>query len=94
MSQRGELFSAGGRRAACPAGDGSDWGIRNRVRVLRLRRGWTQAELARRVGVDRAYINRVERNRQQPGRRTMVKLAEVFSCSLDDMFYFVQRRDD
>lgn len=36
-----------------------------RVREARLRRGWTQAELARRAGVRRATINSLESGRRQ-----------------------------
>lgn len=58
----------------------------NKIKILREKAGLTQAELSRKIGVERAYISRIERNKQQPGLETAIKLAQVFNCKIDDLF--------
>lgn len=43
--------------------------------VLRERMGITQAELARRAGVDRAFLNGIERGKRSPTVPALVKIA-------------------
>ena len=61
-------------------------GIRNRVKELRLERGWTQQELADAVGVSRQSINSIERNRYVPSLLLALTFARVFALSTDDLF--------
>ena len=60
--------------------------VRNHVRELRARRGWTQQELARAVGVSRQSINSIERNRYVPSLPLALRFARVFGCATDDLF--------
>ncbi|HZR28215.1 MAG TPA: helix-turn-helix transcriptional regulator [Terriglobales bacterium] len=43
-----------------------DFTIQNRVKELRIHRGWTQQQLAETVGGSRQSINSIERNRYLP----------------------------
>jgi len=61
-------------------------GIRNRVKELRIERGWTQAELAEAVGVSRQSINSIERERYVPSLLLALTFARVFDCSTDEIF--------
>jgi putative transcriptional regulator len=61
-------------------------GIRNRVKELRVERGWTQAELADAVGVSRQSINSIERERYVPSLLLALTFARVFNCSTDEIF--------
>jgi putative transcriptional regulator len=61
-------------------------GIRNRVKELRARRGWTQAQLAEAVGVSRQSVNSIERERYVPSLPLALTLARVFDCPTDDIF--------
>jgi len=61
-------------------------GIQNRVRELRLERGWTQQQLADSVGVSRQSINSIERNRYVPSLPLALTFARVFGCATDDIF--------
>jgi putative transcriptional regulator len=61
-------------------------GIRNRVKELRLERGWTQAELADAVGVSRQSINSIERERYVPSLPLALIFARVFDCPTDEIF--------
>ena len=58
----------------------------NRVRDLRLERGWTQQQLADAVGVSRQSINSIECNRYVPSLPLALAFAKVFRCPTDDIF--------
>ncbi len=60
--------------------------IHNRVKELRIERGWTQQQLAETVGVSRQSINSIERNRYIPSLLLALTFARVFGCSTDDIF--------
>ena len=60
--------------------------VQNRVKELRMERGWTQQELADAVGVSRQSINSIERNRYVPSLLLALTFARVFRCSTDDIF--------
>ena len=60
--------------------------IRNRVRELRIGKGWTQQQLAEAVGVSRQSINSIECNRYVPSLPLALTFARVFECSTDDLF--------
>jgi putative transcriptional regulator len=60
--------------------------VKNRIKEFRGERGWTQQELAEKVGVSRQSINSIERNRYVPSLPLALTFARVFSCSTDDLF--------
>jgi putative transcriptional regulator len=60
--------------------------IRNRVKELRIERGWTQAELADAVGVSRQSINSIERERYVPSLALALTFARVFKYPTDKIF--------
>jgi putative transcriptional regulator len=60
--------------------------IRNRVRELRLERGWTQQQLADTVGVSRQSINSIECDRYVPSLELALTFARVFARSTDSIF--------
>ena len=51
------------------------------LRAARLACGWTQADLAKRLGVSKGYISRLEGGRARPAKSTVLRLAEV--CGTD-----------
>src|SRR5271168_3329364 len=57
-----------------------------RVRGERVRRGWSQAELARRVGISRAAVSAIEIDRLSPSVTAALALAECFGCTVEDLF--------
>lgn len=61
-------------------------GLKNRLKVLRAERDWTQAELAERVGVTRKTINTVERGVFVPSTVLALKLARAFDVRVEDIF--------
>ena len=58
----------------------------NRVKELRVARGWTQEELASATGVSRQSINSIERNRYVPSLPLALTFARVFECGTDEIF--------
>jgi len=60
--------------------------ILNRVKELRVGRGWTQEQLADAVGVSRQSINSIERDRYVPSLPLALTFARVFGCSTDKIF--------
>ena len=58
----------------------------NRVKELRMDRGWTQEQLAKAVGVSRQSINSIERNRYVPSLPLALTFARVFACPTDQIF--------
>ena len=66
--------------------------VQNRVKELRIERGWTQQELADRVGVSRQSINSIERQRYEPSLTLALKFAQVFKRPTDEIFTLGGRR--
>lgn len=54
-----------------------------RLRALRTERGWTQAELGKKVGMDGSGIRGYELKLHHPPLMTLQKLADVFGVSVD-----------
>ncbi|HEY3964139.1 MAG TPA: helix-turn-helix domain-containing protein, partial [Planctomycetaceae bacterium] len=60
--------------------------LRNNVKTLRMARGWSQAELARRAGISRAAVSAIEIERLIPSVAAALFLAEAFGCRVDALF--------
>lgn len=60
--------------------------MKNRLRDLRAERGWSQAELAERLGVSRQSVNAIETGRFDPSLPLAFKLARLFGASIEGMF--------
>ena len=54
-----------------------------RIKALREARGWTQAELARRMSITRNGVNSWEQGLSMPSPACLVDLSKVFSVSTD-----------
>ena len=54
-----------------------------RIKALREARGWTQAELARRLSITRNGVNSWEQGLSMPSPACLVDLAKLFSVSTD-----------
>jgi putative transcriptional regulator len=60
--------------------------MKNRLRVLRAERRWSQAELAERVGVSRQAINAVETGKHDPSLTLAFALAGAFDLRIEEVF--------
>lgn len=63
--------------------------LRNRLKVLRAERDWTQADLAEAVGVSRKTINTIERGVFAPSAVLALRIARVFGVAMEDAFALV-----
>ena len=60
--------------------------MRNRLRVLRAERAWSQAELGARVGVSRQAVNAIETGKYDPSLPLAFKLARTFGLAIEEIF--------
>lgn len=60
--------------------------MKNRLRVLRAERGWSQADLATRLEVSRQSINAIETGRFDPSLPLAFKLARLFDTTIEQIF--------
>lgn len=61
--------------------------MKNRLKVLRAERDWSQADLAERLGVSRQTVNALERGKSAPSLPLAFKMAEVFSRPIEQIFF-------
>lgn len=57
--------------------------VGERIKSLRKEKGWSQGELAEKVGADGRQISRYENGHITPSAEVLVKLAQVFEVSVD-----------
>ena len=60
--------------------------MKNRLRVLRAERDWSQAELAERLSVSRQTVNAIENERYDPSLPLAFAIARVFARAIEDIF--------
>ena len=60
--------------------------MKSRLKELRAERGWSQGELAERLGVSRQTINAIETEKYDPSLPLAFKIARVFACHIEDVF--------
>ncbi|HEV7693817.1 MAG TPA: helix-turn-helix transcriptional regulator [Hyphomonadaceae bacterium] len=60
--------------------------MKNRIRVLRAERNWTQADLADRIGVSRNAVNSIENGRFDPSLPMAYRFSDVFGLSVEEIF--------
>jgi putative transcriptional regulator len=60
--------------------------MKNRLRVLRAERQWSQGELADRLGVSRQTVNALETGKYDPSLPLAFKIARLFGTSIEDVF--------
>ena len=60
--------------------------IRNRIKVLRAERDWTQADLAERVGISRQAVISIEKYKYTPSLELAFNISRVFEVSITEVF--------
>ncbi|MFN2112715.1 MAG: helix-turn-helix transcriptional regulator [Anaerolineales bacterium] len=60
--------------------------MRNRLKILRAERNWSQAELAEALDVSRQTVNAIENGKYDPSLPLAFKMAELFGLSIEDIF--------
>ena len=60
--------------------------MKNRLRVLRAEREWSQADLAVRLEVSRQSVNAIETGKFDPSLPLAFKLARLFGTTIETIF--------
>lgn len=66
-----------------------DGKVRNRIRDLRIERGWSQQDLADAVGASRQTINAIEQEKYSPSLELAFRLARAFRKEFEAVFRYV-----
>ena len=65
--------------------------MKNRLRVLRAERNWSQADLAARLEVSRQSINAIETGKFDPSLPLAFRIARLFGSSIEAIFLDEER---
>ena len=60
--------------------------MKNRLRVLRAERDWSQAELAEQLDVSRQTVNALENGKYDPSLPLAFKIAALFKLRIEEIF--------
>ena len=60
--------------------------MKNRIKVLRAERDWSQAELAERINIARQSLNAIENDNADPSLPLGMRIAKVFGVTVEDIF--------
>ncbi len=60
--------------------------IKNRLKVLRAERDWTQADLAEKAGISRQAVISIEKYKYTPSLELAFRIAEVFGVPITEVF--------
>jgi putative transcriptional regulator len=60
--------------------------VKNRLKVLRAERNWSQADLAERLGVSRQTINSIETEKYDPSLPLALKMGRLFGQCVEKIF--------
>ena len=60
--------------------------MKNRLKVLRAERDWTQADLANTLDVSRQTINSIEKDKYDPSLPLAFKIARLFEQPIESIF--------
>jgi putative transcriptional regulator len=60
--------------------------VKNRLKVLRAERNWSQAALARHLDVSRETVNAIETGRYDPSLPLAFRIGEVFGLPIEAIF--------
>jgi len=60
--------------------------VKNRLKVLRAERDWSQADLAERLDVSRQSINAIETGKYDPSLPLAFKISRLFDMPIETIF--------
>jgi putative transcriptional regulator len=60
--------------------------LENRLKKMREAKGWSQGELAWRLGVSRQTINAVENDKYDPSLPLALRMAKLFGVAVPELF--------
>ena len=60
--------------------------MKNRLKVLRAERNWSQQDLAAHLEVSRQSVNAIETGKYDPSLPLAFRIADVFELAIEDIF--------
>ncbi len=60
--------------------------MKNRLKILRAERDWTQAQLAEQLDVSRQTVNALEKGKYDPSLPLAFRVARLFGLAIEDVF--------
>jgi len=60
--------------------------MKNTIKVERAKKNWTQAELAKHIGVSRQGLNSIETGKFVPSTLLALRMAKVFNTTVEILF--------
>jgi putative transcriptional regulator len=60
--------------------------MKNRLKVLRAERDWSQEDLAKALGVSRQSVNAIETGKYDPSLPLAFRIADIFSMPIEAIF--------
>lgn len=60
--------------------------MKNRLRLLRAERDWSQSDLATHLGISRQSVNAIETGKYDPSLPLAFRIADLFDLRIEDIF--------
>ena len=60
--------------------------MKNRLKLLRVEKGWTQEQLGQELGVSRQAVNALETERHDPSLELAYRIAALFEKPVEEIF--------
>ena len=60
--------------------------MKNRLKLLRVERGWTQEQMGQALGVSRQAVIALETEKHDPSLDLAYRIAALFACPVEDIF--------
>lgn len=60
--------------------------MKNRLKILRAERNWSQSELAQRLTISRQSVNAIETGRYDPSLPLAFRIAALFAMRIEEIF--------
>ena len=57
--------------------------VGERIKELRVKRGWTQTDLAKQVGITYVQVGRYEKQKAEPSSQVLQKIAAALNTTID-----------
>jgi len=61
--------------------------MKNKLKVLRAERDWSQEVLAQKLEVSRQTVNAIERGKYDPSLPLAFKMASLFNMTIEEIFF-------
>lgn len=60
--------------------------MKNRLKILRIEKGWTQEQLGQQLGVSRQAVIAIESDKHDPSLDLAYRIAALFALGVEDVF--------